>query len=131
MQCQARSSRHGWSPGDAAKIAAAVVARPSLRLDVDNALGRALPIDLAVRGNTGRRPRIRSHRSGAFAHPDEAGDGEYLPLGRDFLRFNEIDDTLNRRGNVGTDSKLERLAIVGYVVVGISLVALLLAFCDQ
>jgi hypothetical protein len=37
--------------------------------------------------------------AGVFAHPDEAGDGEYLPLVGDFLSFNEIVDTLNRQGH--------------------------------
>jgi hypothetical protein len=37
--------------------------------------------------------------AGAFAHPDEAGNGEYLPLVGDFMSFNEIVDTLNRQGH--------------------------------
>ena len=37
--------------------------------------------------------------AGAFARPDQAGHGEYLPLVGDFLSFNEIVDTLNRQGH--------------------------------
>jgi hypothetical protein len=37
--------------------------------------------------------------AGAFAHPDEAGSGEYLPLVGDFMSFNEIVETLNRQGH--------------------------------
>ena len=37
--------------------------------------------------------------AGAFAHPHEAGNGEYLPLVGDFLSFNEIVETLNRQGH--------------------------------
>ena len=37
--------------------------------------------------------------AGAFAHPDDAGHGEYLPLVGDFMSFNEIVDTLNRQGH--------------------------------
>jgi hypothetical protein len=37
--------------------------------------------------------------AGAFAHPSEAGNGEYLPLVGDFMSFNEIVDTLNRQGH--------------------------------
>ena len=37
--------------------------------------------------------------AGAFAHPDEAGNGEYLPLVGDFMSFNDIVDTLNRQGH--------------------------------
>jgi hypothetical protein len=37
--------------------------------------------------------------AGAFAHPEEAGNGEYLPLVGDFMSFSEIVDTLNRQGH--------------------------------
>src|SRR6202011_4640429 len=37
--------------------------------------------------------------AGAFGHPNEAGNGEYLPLVGDFLSFKEIIDTLNRQGH--------------------------------
>jgi hypothetical protein len=37
--------------------------------------------------------------AGAFAHPDQAGHGEYLPLVGDFLSFNEVVATLNRQGH--------------------------------
>lgn len=37
--------------------------------------------------------------AGAFAHPDEAGNGEYLPLVGDFLSFTEIVNMLNRQGH--------------------------------
>src|SRR6202007_2267626 len=36
--------------------------------------------------------------AGAFARPDEAGNGEHLPLVGDFLSFGEILDTLYRTG---------------------------------
>src|SRR5205814_9199991 len=35
----------------------------------------------------------------AFAHADEAGNCEYLPLVGDFMSFNEIVETLNRQGH--------------------------------
>jgi hypothetical protein len=37
--------------------------------------------------------------AGAFAHPDQAGNGEYLPLVGDFMSFNQIIDTLNKQGH--------------------------------
>ena len=37
--------------------------------------------------------------SGALAHPDQAGHGEYLPLVGDFMSFKEIIDALNRQGH--------------------------------
>jgi len=37
--------------------------------------------------------------AGAFAHPHQAGHGEYLPLVGDFLSFNEVVGTLNQQGH--------------------------------
>jgi hypothetical protein len=37
--------------------------------------------------------------SGAFAHADEVGSGEYLPLVGDFMSFNEVVGSLNRHGH--------------------------------
>ncbi|WP_287309190.1 hypothetical protein [Mesorhizobium sp.] len=37
----------------------------------------------------------------AFGHPDEAGNGEHLPLVSDFMSFNEIVDTPKRQGRGG------------------------------
>src|SRR5437879_1503118 len=37
--------------------------------------------------------------AGAFAQPNEAGNGQYLPLVGDFMSFNEIVETLNRQGH--------------------------------
>jgi hypothetical protein len=39
--------------------------------------------------------------AGAFGHPDEAGNGEHLPLVSDFMSFNEIVDTPKRQGRGG------------------------------
>ena len=66
----------------------------------DGTLGWALPIDPAVRGiHMGDIRELGPIVAGAFAHPDEAGNGEYLPLVGDFMSFNEIIDTLNRQGH--------------------------------
>jgi uncharacterized protein YbjT (DUF2867 family) len=66
----------------------------------DRTLGWALPIDPTVRGiHMGDIRELGPIVAGAFAHPDEAGNGEYLPLVGDFMSFNEIVDTLNRQGH--------------------------------
>ena len=66
----------------------------------DGTLGWALPIDPAVRGiHMGDITELGNIVAGAFAHPDEAGNGEHLPLVGDFMSFNEIIDTLNRQGH--------------------------------
>jgi len=62
--------------------------------------GWTLPLDPAVRGiHMGDITELGGIVAGAFAHPDQAGHGEYLPLVGDFMSFNEIIDTLNRQGH--------------------------------
>src|ERR1700739_707697 len=64
----------------------------------EESLGWALPLDPTVRGiHMGDITQIGDIVAGAFAHPDQAGHGEYLPLVGDFMSFNEILDTLNRQ----------------------------------
>src|SRR5260221_8638013 len=66
----------------------------------DGSVGWAVPLDPAVRClHMGDIRELGNIVAGAFAHPDEAGHGEYLPLVGDFLSFNEIVDTLNRQGH--------------------------------
>ena len=66
----------------------------------DGSFGWALPVDPTVRGiHMGDITELGNIVAGAFAHPDQAGNGEYLPLVGDFMSFNEIVDTLNRQGH--------------------------------
>jgi len=66
----------------------------------DGSVGWALPLDPTVRGiHMGDITELGDIVAGAFAHPDQAGHGEYLPLVGDFMSFNEIVDTLNRQGH--------------------------------
>src|ERR1700693_456263 len=66
----------------------------------DGSVGWALPLDPHVRClHMGDIRELGNIVAGAFAHPDEAGNGEYLPLVGDFLSFNEIVETLNRQGH--------------------------------
>jgi uncharacterized protein YbjT (DUF2867 family) len=66
----------------------------------DGSLGWTLPLDPNVRCiHMGDITGIGNIVAGAFAHPDEAGNGEYLPLVGDFMSFNDIVDTLNRQGH--------------------------------
>jgi uncharacterized protein YbjT (DUF2867 family) len=66
----------------------------------DGSYGWVLPIDPAVRclhmGDIGELGNIVA---GAFAQPDETGNGAYLPLVGDFLSFNDIVGTLNQLGH--------------------------------
>src|SRR5450631_3170754 len=66
----------------------------------DGSVGWALPLDPDVRClHMGDIRELGNIVAGAFAHPDQAGNGEYLPLVGDFLSFNEIVETLNRQGH--------------------------------
>jgi uncharacterized protein YbjT (DUF2867 family) len=66
----------------------------------DGSVGWALPLDPDVRClHMGDIRELGNIVAGAFAHPDEAGNGEYLPLVGDFLSFNEIVETLNGQGH--------------------------------
>jgi len=65
----------------------------------DGSLGWALPLDPDVRCiHMGDISELGNIVAGAFAHPDQAGNGEYLPLVGDFMSFNDI-ATLNRQGH--------------------------------
>jgi len=63
-------------------------------------VGWALPLDPTVRCiHMGDITELGNIVAGAFAHPDQAGHGEYRPLVGDFMSFKEIIDTLNRQGH--------------------------------
>jgi uncharacterized protein YbjT (DUF2867 family) len=63
-------------------------------------MGWALPLDPSVRCiHMGDIRELGNIVAGAFAHPDQAGHGEYLPLVGDFMSFNDIVDVLNRQGH--------------------------------
>lgn len=66
----------------------------------DGSVGWALPLDPDVRCiHMGDIRELGAIVAGAFAHPDQAGHGEYLPLVGEFMSFNEVVDTLNRQGH--------------------------------
>src|SRR5881392_1217695 len=66
----------------------------------DGSVGWALPLDPDVRClHMGDIRELGNIVTGAFAHPDQAGNGEYLPLVGDFVSFNDIVHTLNQQGH--------------------------------
>lgn len=66
----------------------------------DGSMGWTLPIDPTARGiHMGDITELGSVVAGAFAHPDLAGNGEYLPLVGDLMSFNDIVETLNGQGH--------------------------------
>src|SRR5258707_3202733 len=67
---------------------------------VDGSVGWALPLDPDVRClHMGDIRELGNIVAGAFEHPDEPGNGEYLPLVGNFMSFNEIIDTFNGQGH--------------------------------
>jgi hypothetical protein len=66
----------------------------------DGSLGWAAPLCPDVRClHMGDITELGNIVASAFVHPDQAGNGEYLPLVGDFMSFNEILETLNRQGH--------------------------------
>src|SRR4030088_1467109 len=66
----------------------------------DGSVGWALPLDPDVRCiHMGDITELGNLVAGAFAHPEEVGNGQALPLVGDFMSFNEIVETLNRQGH--------------------------------
>jgi uncharacterized protein YbjT (DUF2867 family) len=66
----------------------------------DGSRGWALPLDPTLRViHMGDINELGNIVAGAFAHPDQAGDGQYLPLVGDFMSFDEIVETLNQQGH--------------------------------
>jgi uncharacterized protein YbjT (DUF2867 family) len=77
-----------------------LVGRLAPQKQADGSLGWAVPLDSDVRClHVGDISELGNVVAGAFAHPDEAGNGEYLPLVGDLMSFNEIVETLNRQGH--------------------------------
>jgi hypothetical protein len=63
-------------------------------------VGWAIPINPDVRClHMGDIRELGNVVAGAFARPEEAGHGEYLPLVGDFLSFREMVDTSNQQGH--------------------------------
>jgi uncharacterized protein YbjT (DUF2867 family) len=81
----------------------------------DGSAGWALPLDPERRAiHMGDITELGRLVAGAFAQPDLAGHGEYLPLVGDFLSFNEIIAILNRQGNTFSFKPVPREVFAGW-----------------
>jgi len=81
----------------------------------DGSLGWALPLDPTLRViHMGDINELGNIVTGAFAHPDEAGNGQYLPLVGDFMSFNEILESLNRQGHNFSYQQVPKEIFVGF-----------------
>lgn len=81
----------------------------------NESVGWTLPLDPTVRSiHMGDITELGAIVAGAFAHPDQAGHGEYLPLAGDFMSFNEIIDTLNRQGHNFSYTQVPKEVFAGF-----------------
>jgi uncharacterized protein YbjT (DUF2867 family) len=77
--------------------------------------GWTLPLDPAVRSiHMGDISELGDVVAGAFAHPDQAGHGEYLPLVGEFVSFNEIIDTLKQQGHSFSFNQVPKEVFAGF-----------------
>ena len=80
----------------------------------DGSMGWALPLDPTLRViHVGDINELGDVVAGAFAHPDEAGNGQYLPLVGDFMSFSEIVETLNRQGHNFSYNQVSKESFAG------------------
>jgi len=81
----------------------------------DGSMAWALSLDPTLRViHMGDINELGNIVAGAFAHPDEAGNGQYLPLVGDFLSFNEILETLNRQGHKFSYKQVPKETFAGF-----------------
>src|SRR5258705_5439941 len=81
----------------------------------DGSMGWALPLDPTLRViHMGDINELGNIVAGAFAHPDEAGNGQYLPLVGDFMSFNEVVETLNRQGHNFSYKQVPKEVFAGF-----------------
>jgi len=81
----------------------------------DGAAGWALPLDPEKRViHMGDVTELGQIVAGAFAQPELAGHGEYLPLVGDFLSFNEVIATLNRQGHKFSFKQVPKEVFAGW-----------------
>jgi uncharacterized protein YbjT (DUF2867 family) len=65
----------------------------------DGSVGWSMPIDPTIKAiHMGDVSELGDVVAGAFAHPDKAGNGQYLPLVGNLLSFDDIVNTLNQQG---------------------------------
>ena len=81
----------------------------------DGTLGWVLPLDPERRViHMGDIDELGPVVTGAFAKPDLAGNGEYLPLVGDFRSFNSIIATLNRQGHKFSFKQVPKEVFAGF-----------------
>ncbi|PJG51717.1 NmrA/HSCARG family protein [Bradyrhizobium forestalis] len=81
----------------------------------DGSFGWMLPIDPTVRCfHMGDISELGNIVAGAFAHPEETGNGAHLPLVGDFLTFNDLLSALNQLGHQLSFTRVPREVYAGF-----------------
>jgi uncharacterized protein YbjT (DUF2867 family) len=81
----------------------------------DGSMAWALPLDPTPRViHMGDINELGDIVAGAFAHADEAGNGQYLPHVGDFMSFSEIVETLNRQGHNISYNRVPKEVFAGF-----------------
>jgi len=81
----------------------------------DGSMGWALPLDPERRViHMGDISELGPIVVGAFAQPELAGHGEYLPLVGDFLSFNEVIAALNQQGHTFSFKQVPQETFAGW-----------------
>ena len=92
-----------------------LVGQAAPQKQADGSVGWTLPIDPTKRAiHMGDIGELGNIVAGAFAHPEQAGHGEHLPLVGDFMSFNEILVTLNRQGHKFSFKQVPREAFANF-----------------
>jgi uncharacterized protein YbjT (DUF2867 family) len=96
----------------------------------DGTLGWALPLDPQKRViHMGDITELGKIVAGAFAQPEVAGHGEYLPLVGDFLSFNEVIAALNQTGRQFSFNQVPKELFAGWFP-GAKEIAAMLAYFE-
>jgi uncharacterized protein YbjT (DUF2867 family) len=81
----------------------------------DGSRAWAFPLDPALRViHMGDIDELGDLVAGAFAHPELAGNGQYLPLVGELISFNEVIETLNRQGHNFSYQRVPKEIFAGF-----------------
>jgi uncharacterized protein YbjT (DUF2867 family) len=81
----------------------------------NGSVGWSLPLDPTVRSiHMADITELGDIVAGAFAHPDQVGHGEHLPLVGDFMSFNQIVDTLKQQGHSFSFNQAPKEVFAGF-----------------
>lgn len=96
----------------------------------DGSIGWTLPIDPAAPVHMGDISELGNIVAGAFAKPEIAGQGQYLPLVGDLVSYGDIVAKLNRQGHDVTFNQVPREVFANFFP-GAGELAAMLAYIEE